>query len=145
MQTTLALVAEKPIEDVTISARWGDSACSFVVDLEGDGAHYALPRDIALANADKEERELENPDQLPAVGARGLTQLCPLRLVGSGAKVRRVRVLMRARSFWAVSYISEANTVEVGTIEWAAQPVVTVEPVETAQQLQTLYATVGWF
>ena len=144
-QTTLALVAEKPIEDVTISARWGDSACSFVVDLEGDGAHYALPRDIALANADKEERELENPDQLLAVGARGLTQLCPLRLAGSGATVRRVRVLMRARSFWAVTYISEANTVEVGTIEWAARPVVTVEPVETAQQLQALYATVGWY
>ena len=51
---------------------------------------------------------------------------------------------MRARSFWAVSYISEANTVEGGTIEWA-RPVVTVEPVETAQQLQALYATVGWY
>ena len=88
---------------ITLRNCTSDSACSFVVDLEGDGAHYALPRDIALANADKEERR-ENPDQLLAVGARGLTQLCPLRLAGSSAKVRRVRVLMRARFGGATSW-----------------------------------------
>ena len=29
--------------------------------------------------------------------------------------------------------------------ERSARPVVTVEPVQTAQQLQALYATVGWY
>jgi hypothetical protein len=124
--------------------RRGDSACSVVVDLPGVGAHYALPRDIALrrvGDEDEEPRALENPDQvLAAAGAddkgSNVTRLWPLRLASSNSSslaegggsgtAWRVRVLMRARSFWLVSYLTRTSGgdesdwgLEIGTIEWS--------------------------
>ena len=111
-KTTIALRTEDSslvaaIDDVTVAARWGDSACSFVLDLAGLGAHYALPADIALAkgNSKASRAKLENPDQVLAEETGESTTLCPLRLA-SGTAVWRVRVLMRARSFWLVSYLT---------------------------------------
>ena len=80
------------IADVTVAARWGDSACSFVLDLESEadldstGAHYALPADIALVNPPtqrsdgKGSRALENPDQILAEETESCSALWPLRI-----------------------------------------------------------------
>jgi hypothetical protein len=169
------------IDDVTVAARWGDSACSFVLDLQSQphldsaGAHYALPGDIALANSSaqgpdgKQSRALENPDQILAEETAGSTTLWPLRRASASsttdmeqqtradcvaATVWRVRVLMRARSFWLVSYLTckfdEADKsnncwqLEIGTIDWATDVPAVIRPVDSKAKLESAFAIVGW-
>jgi hypothetical protein len=62
----------------------------------------------------------------------------------------RVRVLVRARSFWLVSYLARAGDdpsgswlLEIGTIEWAAVPAV-ISTVGSRADLDRAFATVGW-
>lgn len=174
-------VGAAAIDDVTVAARWGDSACSFVLDLQGGGAHYALPQDIALAQLGRtSSRALENPDQILAEEKGGSTVLWPLHLASSLASTRgmeqdtrtshaaenvegirrgnstvwRVRVLMRARSFWLVSYLtcevddtstrSDCWQLQIGTIDWAADVPAVIRPVDSKAKLLDAFAIVGW-
>ena len=158
-QTLVALCAARAVEDLTVAARWGDSACSFVVDLQGLGAHYALPADIAFGEGkEKSTRQLllQNTDHVLAAGSEPGTQLCPLQLVGGGGElVWRVRPLLRARSFWLVSFLTisdgagpagghqAAATMRIGMIEWAEVPVV-VRPCASLRAFEQALAIAGW-
>jgi hypothetical protein len=68
--------------------------------------------------------------------------------------VWRVRVLMRARSFWFVSYLTcevddagKCNNcwqLEIGTIDWGADVPAVIRPVDTKAKLEGAFAIVGW-
>ena len=137
--TAVALRTRRPIVSFVAGARWGDSACSFVVDLAGPlspESYYALPQDIALCAGSE--------------AASATTQLHPLKRVGSdgnSAVVWNVRPLTRARSLWLVSFLAVERgggvVARIGSIEWQEVPVV-VRAIETRDRLEDVFAIVGW-
>ena len=100
----LHVPAGAEVEDVTIAAHVGDSACTFVMDVcEADGhasrPWFVQPSDVAVAD--------EVPGPLP---------------FDAPSTPRRLRIVNRARNFWLVTYLRMQETEQRlfwGVIDWA--------------------------
>jgi len=125
--TALRAPAGQQINDLTIAAHFGDSSCTFVVDLaDGSGNTlpcYAQPEDVAVADG----------------GLQPLPYEC-------ASAPRNLRILHRARRYWLVTYLRATagnDRLFWGCIDWShEQP--TVHELATEAKLHEARCIVGF-
>ncbi|MDA0837305.1 MAG: hypothetical protein O3B01_17600 [Planctomycetota bacterium] len=118
----------RSIQDISLAAKFADSSCAFVIDVEkepGDGKTepwFVLPKDIAVAG--------EEAEPLP--------HNCP-------TPPRYLRVLNRNRNYWLVTFVRQQegqDCVFWGTIDWEETPM--LREVRTAEGLELALCVVGF-
>ena len=120
--------ADGRINDLLIAARFSDSKCAFIADVQFDETapsqpYYLLPADVALAD--------------------GMLQ--PLNYTGA-TPPHHVRIFNRASSYWLVTFLRRSGEQEClfwGYIDWEEVPP-TLRTLATAADLDEAKSIVGF-
>jgi hypothetical protein len=118
----------RAIRDISLAAKFADSTCAFVLDVEKEQSDsetepwLVQPKDIAVADEEAEP----------------LLHDCP-------TPPRFLRVLNRGRNYWLVTFVRQQDKqdrVFWGTIDWQETP--TLREIRTAEELEQALCVVGF-